>query len=159
MGKAQLEELEKRGMYLSVPSGRSMWPMLRSRQDIVEIRRLERPAKRYDVVLYLRGEDRDGVLHRVLHVREQDYVIAGDNCWWKEYIPKERVAGIATRFYRKGRWYEMDHRGYRLYVHLWTDLFFLRSPLLYVREKARALLGRLKRALLKQKSRNRAPRE
>ena len=100
MGRAQLEELERTGRYFSVPRGVSMWPMILNKQGIVEIHRLERPARRYDLVLYIRGEEQ-GVIHRVLRAREDDYVIAGDNCWRKEYVPRDRVAGIAVRFYRK----------------------------------------------------------
>ena len=63
----------------------------------------------------------------------------------KEYVPVDQVVGIATRFYRKGRWYDVNHRGYMAYVHLWTDFFFIRRPLIWAREKERAVLGRLKR--------------
>ena len=149
MGKAQLQEREKHGMYLSVPQGRSMWPMLRSKQDIVEIHKLVEPAKRYDVVLYVCGEDQQGVLHRVLHVRDTDYIIAGDNCWSREFIPKKQVVGIATRFFRRGKWYDMSHKGYRLYVHLWTDFAFIRMPLVWARERARRILRRVKRLVKK----------
>ena len=86
MGKAQLEQLEQHGMYMSVPRGRSMLPMLRSKRDIVEIHRLEPPAERCDLVLYVRGEEQQGVLHRVIAVREKDYVIAGDNCWIHDFV-------------------------------------------------------------------------
>ena len=118
MGKAQLAELEKHGFYLSVPRGISMWPMIRNRQDVIEIRTLKEPAKRYDVVLYIRGEEQ-GVIHRVLRVRETDYIIAGDNCWQKEYVAHDQVKGIAVRFYRNGKWYDVNHKGYRLYARLW----------------------------------------
>lgn len=145
MGKAQLEELNKCGRYFSVPSGVSMLPMMRSREGIFEIHRLEHPARRYDVVLYIRGEEQ-GVIHRVLRVREKDYVIAGDNCWQKEYIPKERVVGIAVRFYRNGKWYEMTDPRYRLYAHLWTDLFFIRRPLFYLRDRMKSAIRKIRRA-------------
>ena len=133
MGRAQLEELERTGRYFSVPRGVSMWPMIPNKQGIVEIHRLERPARRYDLVLYIRGGEQ-GVIHRVLWAREDDYVIAGDNCWRKEYVPRDRVAGIAVRFYRNGKWYEVTDWWYRAYVHLWTDLFFIRSPLFRLRD-------------------------
>ena len=145
MGKAQLEELNKCGRYFSVPSGVSMLPMMRSREGIFEIHRLEGPARRYDVVLYIRGEEQ-GVIHRVLRVREKDYVIAGDNCWQKEYIPKERVVGIAVRFYRGGKWYEMTDPRYLLYAHLWTDLFFIRRPLFYLRDRLKSAIRKMRRA-------------
>ena len=141
MGKAQLAELEKHGFYLSVPKGISMWPMIRNKQDVVEIRSLDRPAKRYDLVLYVRGEDL-GVIHRVLHVRETDYVIAGDNCWQKEYVRHDQVKGIAFRFCRKGKWHDVTEPGYRLYVRLWTDLFFVRRPVLYLRDRLKGLMRR-----------------
>jgi len=141
MGKAQLDELERTGKYFSVPKGVSMWPMIPDRQGIVEIHRLDRPARRYDLVLYIRGEEQ-GVIHRVLWAREDDYVIAGDNCWRKEYVPGDRVVGIAVRFYRHGKWCEVTDWRYRAYVHLWTDLFFIRSPLFRLRDAVRRRLGR-----------------
>ncbi len=116
-----------------------MWPMIRNRRDAVEIRKLEKPARRYDLVLYIRGTEQ-GVIHRVLHVRENDYIIAGDNCWQKEYVKHEQVRGIAVQFYRNGKWHRVDEIGYRFYVHLWTDLFFIRRPLFYLRDKAKRLL-------------------
>ncbi len=134
MGKAQLAELEKHDYYLSVPRGVSMWPMLRNKKDIVEIRKLQQPIRRYDLVLYLRGEEQ-GVIHRVLHVRDSEYIIAGDNCWQKEHVKREQVKGIAVRFFRNGKWIDVDDLGYRLYVHLWTDFFFIRRPLFYLRDK------------------------
>ena len=145
MGKAQLEELNKCGRYFSVPSGVSMLPMMRSREGIFEIHRLERPARRYDVVLYIRGEEQ-GIIHRVLRAREKDYVIAGDNCWQREYIPKEQVVGIAVRFYRRGKWYEMTDPRYLLYAHLWTDLFFIRRPLFYLRDRLKSAIRKMRRA-------------
>ncbi len=144
MGKAQLGELERHGMYLSVPRGISMWPMIPDREGIVEIRKLDHPANRYDVVLYVRNGDQ-GVIHRVLHACGDHYIIAGDNCWQKEYVPAEQVAGIATRFYRKGKWYEVTDRRYLLYARIWTDLFFIRRPFLYLRDKAKGVFRRILR--------------
>ena len=144
MGKAQLEELNKSGKYFSVPRGISMRPMILNKEGIIEIHKLDHEAKRYDVVLYIRGEEL-GVIHRVLHVREKDYIIAGDNCWQKEYIPKDRVVGIAVRFYRKGKWYEVTDRRYLLYARLWTDLFFIRRPPLWLRDKSKGLFARIRK--------------
>lgn len=146
MGKEQLEELNKSGKYFSVPRGISMWPMILNKEGIVEIHRLTRPARRYDLVLYIRGEEQ-GIIHRVLRARETDYVIAGDNCWRKEYVPKEKVVGIAVRFYRKGKWYEVTDRRYLAYVHLWTDLFFIRRSLLWLRDMAKRALRKIKKVV------------
>jgi hypothetical protein len=139
MGRVQLEELEKHGYYVSVPKGVSMWPMIRNRQDAVVISVPDRPIRRYDVVMYIRGEEQ-GVIHRVLQVRDEDYIIAGDNCWQKEYVKHDQVKGIAVRFSRNGKWHEVDEPLYLLYVHIWTDLFFIRRPLFYLRDRLKRLL-------------------
>lgn len=144
MGKAQLAELEKSGRYFSVPKGISMKPMIRSKQDVIEIEKLNTMAKRYDLVMYIRGEEQ-GVIHRVLQVREQDYIIAGDNCWQKECIPHDKVVGIAVSFYRNGKWYSVNNKGYRLYARVWTDLFFIRRPLYYCRGKVQSFIRGRKR--------------
>ncbi|SCW53744.1 hypothetical protein SAMN02910456_01730 [Ruminococcaceae bacterium YRB3002] len=141
MGKVQLEELERNGFYMSVPKGVSMKPMIFNKQGIVEIRKLEQRARRYDVVLYVRGEQ--GVLHRVLHVKDDHYVILGDNCWRLEYVPFDDVKGIATRFYRKGKWYDVDNTGYKIYYHIWADFAFIKIPVFYVRDRSKAVLRRI----------------
>lgn len=144
MGKAQLRELERHGYYHSVPRGVSMLPMIREGKDIIEVRRLDRMAKRGELVLYVRGANDQGVLHRVIHVRDHDYVIAGDNCWRREVIPHERVVGVASSFYRNGKWYSVNDGGYRVYAWLWTALFPVRRPIYYVRDRARAKIARIR---------------
>lgn len=143
MGRQQLEQLEKCGMYLSVPRGRSMRPMIKNHEGIVEVHKLTEPAKRYDLVMYVYdGSDR-GIIHRVIHAYPDHYLIVGDNCWRKEYVKKNNVKGIVTKFYRNGKWYSVDNRWYRLYVHIWVDFLFIKRPLFFVRDKCRAVLRRI----------------
>ena len=139
-GTDQAEQLEKNGYYLSVPRGISMRPMVLNKEGILEVHKLTEPAKRYDLVMYIRSGS-VGVIHRVVKVREDDYVIIGDNCWRYEYVPKEDVKGIVTRFYRKGKWYDVDNRWYKLYVHIWVDLLFIKRPLFHIRDSVRYRLG------------------
>ena len=101
MGRAQLEELKKHGVYLSTPRGISMNPMLYQNDSIAEVHAITQPPKRYDVVLYIRGKEQ-GVVHRVLHFKNGVYIINGDNCWQKEYVQPSQIYGIVTRFYRHG---------------------------------------------------------
>ena len=64
--------------------GVSMLPLLRQGRDLFTVRRKgpER-CKAGDVVLYPRN--RQYVLHRMVEVRPDDYVIPGGNCASKEY--------------------------------------------------------------------------
>lgn len=143
MGRAQINELEKHGMYWSTPKGISMNPMLYENDSIAEIHELTGQPKRYDVVLYIRGEEQ-GVIHRVLYRKDDIYIINGDNCWQKEYVRPEQIRGIVTRFYRKGHWYDVTAWQYRIYSHIWTDLFFVRRPLLYIRDKCKSYFRKMK---------------
>ena len=144
MGRAQLKELEEHGWYISVPQGISMWPMIRNRKDAVEVRALTEKPRRYDLVMYVRP-NMQGVIHRVLYWKDDICVICGDNCWRLEYVRPEQIKGIVTRFCRRGKWHTVTDRPYLLYVHLWTDLSFLRRPLFYLRDKAKRLLRKLRR--------------
>ena len=141
MGYAQLEELKKHGMYLSVPKGISMNPMLYESDGIAEIHAITSPPKRGDVVLYIRGQSQ-GVIHRVLSQKGNVYIINGDNCWQKEYVKREQIYGIVVQFYRKGRWHKVSEPLYRLYSFMWVNLFFIRRPLLYIRDKIKMLKSR-----------------
>ena len=75
--------LREKGLYVSTTAGVSMYPMLRDRRDTIMIRPAEGRLKKYDVPLYRRGEAY--VLHRIVKVLPDSYVICGDNCFKKEY--------------------------------------------------------------------------
>ncbi|MBO4493376.1 MAG: S24/S26 family peptidase [Ruminococcus sp.] len=141
MGRAQLEQLEKHGSYLSVPSGISMRPMIRGGRDAVLVKKLTKRPKRYDLVMYVRP-DMQGVIHRVVRYENGRYIIIGDNCWQFERVSPEQIKGIVTEFCRKGKWHRIDETLYRLYVHVWVDFLFVKRPLFYVRDKLRRLIKR-----------------
>ena len=95
-------------------------------------------------------EPRDGgenyVLHRILKVREQDYVICGDNRWRPEYgIMDRHLVGVMTGIVRKGKEVPLDGWKYRLYVRLWCGLFPLRAFILFLRDIFGRIMRRTKR--------------
>lgn len=130
MGKAQIDELIKHGNYISVPSGRSMHPMTYGHRDAVLINVLKESPKRYDLVMYLRPNGQ-GVIHRVIKRRKNDYIICGDNCWQLEYVKPQQIKGIVTKFNRKGKWHTIDEKLYMIYVHIIVDLLFIKRPLFF----------------------------
>ncbi|MDO5305842.1 MAG: hypothetical protein Q4E87_09745, partial [bacterium] len=84
--------------------------MLRNRRDTIVIRPYEGRLKKYDVPLYKRGNDY--VLHRIVKVLPDSYVICGDNCLNKEYgITDEQILGVLTEFYRDGTHIDMNSAG------------------------------------------------
>lgn len=109
------QELASSGRIMQTTVGDSMEPMLHNRQSIVVIERFDGLLKRNDIPLYKRRNG-DYVLHRILRVREHDYIIRGDNCLRKEIVAHERVIGVMTGFYRDGVLVPMTDRKYRRYV-------------------------------------------
>ena len=99
------EELDRTGKITATCRGISMLPLLRQHKDLFTIEKRQGRYKKYDVVLYKRPP-KSYVLHRVVEVRERDYVILGDNCLNKEYgICDEDILGVMTSFVRGGKEY------------------------------------------------------
>ena len=120
------EELARSGNFTHTFRGVSMRPLLIQGRDMFTITKKQGRCNKYDVVLYKRPPA-SYVLHRVVEVREQDYVILGDNCLNKEYgIRDEDIVGVMTSFVRKGKEYSVSHRGYRVYSVVWYKLYPLR---------------------------------
>ena len=138
-------ELAENGRLVFHNRGVSMRPLIREGKDLMVIERPEGRLKRYDGVLY---KTRKGgyILHRVLKVRENDYVICGDNCVRKEYgITDREVIGVLTGVIRNGKTLRATDKRYRLYVHLWCDFFYIRVGILYLIKIAKRILRPFKR--------------
>jgi len=114
------EYLEKYGTMTYSNVGISMMPLLRQGKDLFTVRKkTEARCQKYDVVLYRRPPSHY-VLHRVIQVREKDYVILGDNCINKEYgITDDDIIGVMESFVRDGKTYSVSDKKYRLYVFFW----------------------------------------
>ena len=131
------ELLEKDGYLLYTNVGSSMMPLLRERKDIIEITAKRGRCKKYDVVFYKRGDQY--ILHRIIKVLPNGYVIAGDHNTFKEFdIKDENILGVMTRVIREGKSIYSTDFLYRLYAHLWVDffsikVFFLRGKELFSR--------------------------
>jgi hypothetical protein len=109
--------LSEDGAYVSTTSGVSMYPLLRHRRDTIIVTPADGRLKKYDVALYIRGEAY--VLHRVIKVLPDSYVIRGDNCIAKEYgITDADVLGKLVEFYRDDKKINMEGTPYRIYCFL-----------------------------------------
>lgn len=139
------EELARYGRLIYTNVGDSMQPLIRQGRDLLLIEKPNGRLKKYDVPLYKR-DNGQYVLHRILKVRKDDYVICGDNRRLKEYgITDRHIIGVLKAVIRDGKEISTDSKMYILYVHLWCDFFFVRSFLL----KAKELFRRIRRLLSK----------
>ncbi len=125
------ELLKEKGYIVYTNVGTSMLPLLRERRDIIEIRPIERPPEKYDVLLYKRGETY--ILHRVIRILpDGGYLIAGDhNTFIERDVTDRMILGKMTRIIRNGREIKVDENLlYRIYSHIWTDFFPVKCFLL-----------------------------
>ena len=73
-------------------SGVSMYPMLSNRKDVAVIKSANHELKKSDVALY-RAKSGKLILHRIIKVTPEVYIIRGDNLYNKEYVKKQEVFG------------------------------------------------------------------
>ena len=110
------EYLEQNGEMTYTNRGISMLPLLKQGRDLFTIRKkgAER-CQKYDVVLYRRPPE-SYVLHRIVAVHPDDYILLGDNCLNKETgITDRDIIGVMTGYVRKGKAHSTDDFGYMLY--------------------------------------------
>ena len=124
------EILEEKGFLIYTNVGYSMMPLLRQRRDIIEIRKKEPGrCKKYDVVLYKRGDKY--ILHRVLKVLPEGYIIAGDhNTFLEKDVTDDMILGVMTRVVRDGKTIMPENFWYKAYVHLWCDMYPVRMGII-----------------------------
>ena len=136
--------LQEGGTVAVTVSGYSMYPMLKNRRDCVVCEKYRGDGRKYDVLLY--KTDGKLVLHRVIkkHKKDGNFIIRGDNCLRKEYVPEKNVIGILTEFTRKGKDCTVKSKGYRLY----SFLIVLFHPVVALKIKTKAALSALKTRLL-----------
>ena len=146
MNKSSYEQvLEEQGRLVYSNTGYSMLPLLRQHRDLMVIEaRPKGRCKKYDAVLYRR--DNQYILHRILKVRPNDYVICGDHNWIREFgIKDEQIVGILKAVVRDGKEISVTDWKMRLYAHLWCDFYYVRAGVLITMD----LLRRIKRKIIK----------
>ena len=144
-GLSYEEYLDKYQRLVRTNVGVSMLPLLRQGRDLFVVeKRGPGRLKAGDVVLYRRPPDKY-VLHRIVEVREKDYVILGDNCVNREYgITDDDILGVMTGFVRNGKQHSVTERGYRFYASLWLHTAGART---FMKRTAARIGGGLKKLL------------
>ncbi len=139
------EEIQRTGRLVYTNVGDSMMPLIRQHKDLMIIESPKGRCRKYDVPLYKR-DNGQYVLHRILKVRKEDYVICGDHRWQREYgITDRHIIGVLSAVVRDGKTIAVTDWRYRLYTHLWCDLFAVRASILYLKSlpwRIRRKLGR-----------------
>lgn len=130
------EYLSRYGSLTYKNKGFSMMPLLRQDRDLftIEKKGAER-CRKYDVVLYkdCRGKY---ILHRIIKVLPDGYVIRGDNNYFTEFKTDGEILGVMTGFRRDGKDYKVTDFSYKAYSVLRCASYPLRSVYVKLRHAA-----------------------
>ncbi len=134
------EMLDLHGYIVYTTKGNSMQPLIRANRDLVEIRKKpEGRCKKYQIILYKRYHQY--ILHRILKDENGIYIVAGDNNTFVETdVTDDMILGVVHHVVRDGKTINMDGFIYRLYTHLWCDIYPLRVICLIVKRRFISLI-------------------
>ena len=107
--------LEKHGFVIHNIKGVSMMPLLDQRTDSVRLEPCAGRLSRYDIALYRRF---DGalMLHRVIRVLPESYIIRGDNCVANEYVRDDQILAVAVGIFKGREYHTCDEPAIRRYA-------------------------------------------
>ena len=106
--------------------GYSMYPLIKEREDILHIVKTNE-FKKGDILLYKSNVDHY-VLHRLLKIKKDKYILAGDYNYFKDQpIAKEQILGKLITIKKKdGRIFDLnkDKKGRRFF---YTNFFHIKA--------------------------------
>ena len=106
--------------------GYSMYPLIKEREDILHIVKTDE-FKKGDILLYKSNVDHY-VLHRLLKIKKDKYILAGDYNYFKDQpIAKEQILGKLITIKKKdGRIFDLnkDKKGRRFF---YTNFFHIKA--------------------------------
>lgn len=109
------EILNDTGVVITGFSGNSMYPMLRSDKDKVVIEKLNRRLNVNDIPLY-RNSNNKLVLHRIVRITSDSYIIRGDNLYNNEIVKIDNIIGVLKSFYREEKLIDCNNILYKIYI-------------------------------------------
>ena len=107
--------LASQGFIIAPVKGDSMLPMLDEKKDSVRIVPAAGMLKKYDLPLYRRPGGQL-VLHRIIDVKKNHYIICGDNRTNIEKVPHRWIVGVTEGFFKDGKYVPVTDEGYLEYV-------------------------------------------
>lgn len=128
------EIIEEYGRYTGLTTGVSMQPMIHQGKDNIIVVKPEGRMKKYDIPVYITPQGKY-IMHRVIEVHDDHYIIVGDNCLKREYVTDDMIVGQLIGYYHKGKRYiDLEtNKLYKMYSRVWVALMPLRP--LYMKIK------------------------
>lgn len=110
-----IEKLNSGASITIQPKGTSMLPLIHQGRDEVILKKPTSRLKKYDIAFYKRASGQF-VLHRIIKVRKNDYVICGDNQRDYEYnITDNMILAVVEKLIIDGKTIAVDDKEYLRY--------------------------------------------
>lgn len=140
------EAVDQKGIYSGLTSGTSMEPLIHNQRDTIIVVKPHGRLKKYDIPVYLTKSGKY-IMHRVVKVCSDHYVIVGDNLLTKEYVTDDMIVGVLRGFYKNGKTYiDLEtNRLYKLYSRIWVALLPVRPLYCYFKRGVNKIKRILKR--------------
>lgn len=135
------EGLDREGFIMSEVKGISMLPTLRENRDRVIIEVPKGELQKGDLVLYIRF-DGAYVLHRIIDIGADEYLIRGDNTYVNEHVPRRNVIGVVTHILRGEKVIDMGDPAYQTYVSSLNRIYPLRKKIWQLRRSVSQVLSK-----------------
>ena len=127
-----MNDLQKNGVHLATPIGRSMFPLLKSRNNNVVIKPLTEKLKPNDVVLCKR-DNGAYILHRIIKIKGDKLFLRGDNQYrLDKTITTKNVIGVMVGFYKKDKFVDVKSCKYKFFSIFWRIIFPFRFPFMVI---------------------------
>lgn len=113
--------------------GISMKPLIHQQRDNIIIVKNKERLQKYDVPVYITPSGKY-VMHRIIEVHDDHYIIVGDNLLNREYVTDDMICGVLVGFYKNGKHYVdcKNSKLYKLYSRVWVALLPVRPAIIFV---------------------------
>lgn len=127
------EVLDDNGIYTGLTVGISMEPLIHHQRDNIIVVKPQGRLKKYDIPVYVLPSGKY-VMHRIIDVCDDHYVIIGDNTRVLEYVKDEQIVGVLAGFYKNGKHYVdlSSNKMYKLYSRIWVAIRPLRPLTMFI---------------------------
>ena len=143
-GQTIINALEKQGVICFVPQGNSMLPFIKNRKGSVIIEKSIDNLQKFDVVFFIR-ENNEAVLHRIIDIDEDCFIVCGDAQLSTEKVKREQILGVMTGFYDGKKYIDAKNPKYLKSVEKWykhnsyrklrIKFFHLKEKILHKKKK------------------------
>lgn len=113
------KQLSEGGPFFLRVTGSSMEPFLRHERDHVILVSDEKFRLGSGEIIFFRRKDGSCILHRIIKMENDEFLVNGDAQIWTEWIQKEQILAVAEGIVRKGVYISCKNPIYRCSVKIW----------------------------------------